>query len=145
MPQPTEGQLAEFYRRYPDTLVRLLRADPAPHWLGGRKSGFVLAPAAPSVLFQLQTGVETTLASGLATYTVTPLEEPLPLGAVPYADVKPAIRAALVAFARGEAYDEGSRVRQERGRNLAVCAGDDFPDVNVVSVTDYLPFLSLNA
>jgi hypothetical protein len=142
---PREGDLLEFYRLYADLLVRRVKSDPAPHWLGGRKEGFVLAAAAPAVLFRLPTGVATTLASGLATYEVTPLDAPLPLGAVPYKDARPAIRTALVEFARSRAYDDGSRVRQQRAQASAICAADDFPDVNVVSITDYLPFLSLNA
>jgi hypothetical protein len=142
---PREAELLEFYRLYADLLVRRIKADPAPHWLGGRKEGFVLAAAAPSALFRLTTGVEATLASGLATYEITPLDQPLPLGAVPYADVRPAIRTALVEFARARAYDDGSRMRQQRAQGSAICAADDFPDVNVVSITDYLPFLSLNA
>src|SRR5581483_9706984 len=35
VPPPTDSQLLDFYRAYPDVLVRPVEAYPAPPWLGG--------------------------------------------------------------------------------------------------------------
>jgi hypothetical protein len=76
---------------------------------------------------------------------VTPLGEPLPLGAVPYVDARAAIRTALVTFARAQTYEEGARKRAESALNRTICLRDDLPSPALVSVSTYLPFLALNA
>ncbi len=145
VPAPTEGQIAAFYAAYSDVLVREFQVMPAAAWLGGRSRGFALAAASPTALFRLPSGLASPFESGLGSWQVTPLDEPLPLGAVPLDLARPAIRTALVSFARAGAFEEGTRVRQERALNRTVCLRDDLPSVGIVSVPTYLPFLALNA
>lgn len=141
---PTGAQIAAFYQSYPEALVRAVRAKPAPRWLGNRRQGFALAAASPETLFRLPAGIEATLATSSGSYAVTPLDEPLPLGALPLELARPAIRAALIAFARSDAYDRAARKRQEQALNRTVCLRDDLPSVGVVPAAAYLPFLALD-
>jgi hypothetical protein len=82
---------------------------------------------------------------GLGSYTVTPVDRALPLGAVPLTTVTPAIRTALISFARTQAYEDAFRKRVGSASNRTICLRDDVPNPAVVSVATYLPFLALDA
>ena len=145
VPAPTEPAVQLFYSTYPDVLIRPFRVQPAAPWLGNRTSGFALAAAAPAAVFRLRAAVASPFTTGLGSYTVTPLGESLPLGAVPYVDARGAIRTALVSFARTQAYEDGARKRAESALNRTICLRDDLPNPALVSVSTYLPFLALNS
>jgi hypothetical protein len=145
VPTPTEAQVQQFYAMYPDMLVRQFRVRPAAPWLGSRTAGFALAIAAPTALFRLPSEIASPFTSGLGSYTVTPLDQPLPLGAVPLQSVRAAIRRALVSFARVQAYDNAFGRRAAAALNRTICLRDDLPSPAVVSVSTYLPFLALSA
>jgi hypothetical protein len=145
VPEPTADQIRTFYDNYPDALVRQFRVKPAAPWLGGRTTGFALATAAPSALFRLPATVSSSFTTGLGSYRVTPLDEPVPLGALPYQTARPAIRRALVAFAREQAYEKKFGQEVLRGLTRTICLRDDLPSPAVVSVSTYLPFLALSS
>jgi hypothetical protein len=145
VPTPTEAQVQGFYSTYPDTLARQFRVRPAAPWLGSRTAGFALAIAAPAALFRLPSEIASPFTTGLGSYTVTPLDQPLPLGAVPLRSVRPAIRRALVSFAGTQAYDDFFGRRTASALNRTICLRDDLPSPAVVSVSTYLPFLALSA
>ena len=144
VPPPTEAQIAAFYGAYPDVLARPFKVTPAAPWLGNRTTGFALDVAVPGALFKLPGAVASPFTTGLGSYTVTPLDDAVPLGAVPYADARPAIAAALRSFARNQAYEEAARKRAESALSRTVCLRDDLPSPASVSVSTYLPFLSLS-
>jgi hypothetical protein len=145
VPAPTAAQIQSFYASYPDVLVRQFKVQPAAPWLGNWTSGFALAAAAPAALFRLPSAVASPFTTGLGSYTVTPLDQSLPLGAVPFASVVPAIRTALVSFARTQAYEDAARKRVESALNRTICLRDDLPTPAVVAVSTYLPFLALSS
>jgi hypothetical protein len=145
VPGSTEPQIQAFYATYSDTLVRPFKVTPAAPWLGNRTSGFVLAVAAPGALFRLPSAVASPFTTGLGSYTVTPLDQALPLGAIPVDQARPAIRTALRSFARTQAYEDAARKRAESALNRTICLRDDLPNPAVVSVSTYLPFLSLSS
>jgi hypothetical protein len=145
VPSPSEPAIQHFYASYPDVLIRPFRVQPAASWLGNRTTGFALAAAAPAALFRLPSAVASSFTTGLGSYTVTPLGGPLPLGAVPYADARAAIRTALASFARTQAYEDGARRRAESALNRTICLRDDLPNPALVSVSTYLPFLALSS
>jgi hypothetical protein len=145
VPEPTADQIRTFYDNYPDALVRQFRVKPAAPWLGGRTTGFALATAAPSALFRLRATVSSSFTTGLGSYRVTPRDEPVPLGALPYQTARPAIRRALVAFAREQAYEKKFGQEVLRGLTRTICLRDDLPSPAVVSVSTYLPFLALSS
>jgi hypothetical protein len=142
---PTQAQIRTFYENYPDALARRFRVEPAAPWLGGRTTGFALASATPAALFRLPATVASPFTSGLGSYTVTPLDEPVPLGAVPYESARAAIRRALVSFAREQAYETTFGRRLQVALNRTICLRDDMPSPAVVSVSTYLPFLALSS
>jgi hypothetical protein len=142
---PTEAEIRDFYAFYPGTLARAFRVRPAPPWLGGRTSGFALASAAPPALFRLPASVASAFTTGLGSYTVTPTDEPVVLGALPLATARPAISRAITSFAREQAYETALRKRVESALARTICLRDDLPSPAVVSVSTYLPFLALSS
>ena len=145
VPGSTEPQIQAFYATYSDTLVRPFKVTPAAPWLGNRTSGFALAVAAPGALFRLPSAVASPFTTGLGSYTVTPLDQALPLGALPLDQARPAIRTALRSFAKTQAYEDAARKRAESALNRTICLRDDLPNPAVVSVSTYLPFLALSS
>ncbi len=145
VPSPSPSQIQAFYTTYPDTLVRQFKVTPAAPWLGNRSAGFALAAAAPAALFRLPSALASSFTTGLGSYTVTPFDQPLPLGAFALETVRPAIATALRSFARTQAYEDAARKRAESALNRTVCLRDDLPDPSVVSVSTYLPFLALSS
>jgi hypothetical protein len=142
---PTEAQIDAFYAAYPATAVRLVRVSPAPRWLGGRSTGLAISPIVPGRLFTISSGERTTLLAADGSYSVQPLDQSLPLSAVPLDVARPAIRAALVAFASADAVEAWTEARQTQVLNQAICRGDHLPQVGEVDLSSYLPFLALDS
>jgi hypothetical protein len=140
---PAASEVKTFYDSYPDLLVRLVQAKPAPAWLGGKPKGLALAEVAPNRLFDLATGRSVVVRTSGGSFTVKALADALPLGAVPLGQAKPTIAAALSGFARGAAYEQWSVAHQRSTLNDAICARDDLPQPAAVDLTSYLPFLRL--
>jgi hypothetical protein len=145
VPAPTEAEIRDFYTFYPTTLARAFRVTPAAPWLGGRTSGFALASAAPAALFRLPSAVASPFTTGLGSYTVTPLDAPVVLGALPLGLARLAIRRTLSSFARKQAYEILLRKRLRAALSRTICLRDDLPSPAVVSVSTYLPFLALSS
>src|SRR6185369_9738882 len=141
----SESALQLFYATYPDTLIRSFRVQPAAPWLGDRTAGFALATSAPAALFRLPSAVASPFTTGLGSYSVTPLDEALPLGAVPLASAQAAIRTTLLSFARTQAYEDAARKRAEFSLGRTTCLRDDLPNPAIVSASTYLPFLALSS
>jgi hypothetical protein len=143
-PPTSEAQIDGFYSTYPGTPVRLVRVSPAARWLGGRTTGLALSPVVPDRLFSIAEGERTTLLAADGSYSVEPLEQALPLSAVPLDQARPAIRAALGTFARADALAAWTEARQTQVLNQAICRGDHLPQVGEVDLSEYLPFLALD-
>lgn len=141
---PNSTAVANFYESYPDLLVRSVRADDAPSWLGGRKIGFALSTFAPEQVFQAPAGRKSTLRTLTGRVTVTPLDESRPLGSVPLAQARAAIVTALKEFARSDAVVRWSASRQSLLVRQAVCRRDDLPTVGSIDLLAYLPFLAVD-
>jgi hypothetical protein len=142
---PTYGQIALFYLTYPQELLRLVQTDAPASWLGGARRGFALAPPAPPEVLKASTGVATPLLVADGPLTVTPLEASLPLEALPLGTARPAIRAALLSYARADAFASWSLRQQASALNRTTCLRDDLPSVGSVDLSTYLPFLALAA
>lgn len=140
---PTAAEIQTFYESYPDLSVRLVRSKPAPSWLGAPAKGFAISQVAPSRIFAMRTGKTASVQTSEGSFTITPLDDALPLGAVPLGKATPAIRAALRGFARGEQFEQWTVGQQRAALNTAICARDDLPQPSAVDLTSYLPFLRL--
>ena len=145
VPAPTDLQIRLFYGAYADVLIRPFKVAPAAPWLGNRTIGFALAASAPAALFRLPSAVASPFTTGLGAFTVTPMDEALPLGAVPLEAARPAIHTTLLSFARTQAYEDAARKRAEFSLARTTCLRDDLPNPAVVSVSTYLPFLALSS
>jgi hypothetical protein len=140
---PGAGEVAAFYKAYPDLSVRRVRVSPAPTWLSARKVGYALAEAAPQRLFSLPTGRKAQVATLLGTYAVTPLGASQPLGSLPISAVRPAIAAALRSFERAQSFEHWTIARQNVVLNQTICLRDELPQPAAVDLTQYLPFLRI--
>jgi hypothetical protein len=145
VPAATDLQIRLFYGAYANVLIRRFKVAPAAPWLGNRRAGFALAASAPSALFHLPSAVASPFTTGLGSFAVTPMDEALPLGAVPLESATPAIRTTLRSFARTQAYEDAARKRAEVSLGRTTCLRDDLPNPAVVSVSTYLPFLALSS
>ncbi len=145
VPAPTQAQITAFYDTYPGVSVRLVRAQPAPDWLGGRRQGFVVFPPGPAQLLLLTTGQPTTVITSAGSFQVTALEGTLPLGAVPLATVAPALRTALLSYARDDAFDSWIVAAEERALKRILCTRDALPAIASVDLASYLPFLAMDS
>jgi hypothetical protein len=140
---PTGAEVAAFYSAYPDLLARRVRVSPSPPWLAARKTGFALAEAAPQRLFSLPTGKKARVATLLGTFAVRPLGPALPLGALPFPAVRPAIVAALRGFERAQSFERWTIARQNVVLNQTICLHDQLPQPAAIDLTQYLPFLRI--
>ncbi len=141
--KPSPSAIGDYYSDSESQLVRLVKVDPAPRWLGGRTRGYALAALAPTSLFRIKSGEEITLRTALGSYKVTALEPTTTLGNLPLSLVRNAIRNALIESARDDAFVKWTVVRQVSGLARTGCALDQMPLPGSVELNDYLPFLSL--
>ena len=139
-----ESEIQTFYRSYPDLVVRPVKADPAPWWLGDRARGLALVGVAPERVFSVPEGRESVVLALDGRYTVTALGESATLGAVPLAQARHAIVAALTVFARRAEFERWTLARQRGLLPLTICRQDVMPQPSTIRVTDFLPFLSLD-
>jgi hypothetical protein len=138
---PTAAAVQTFYTSYPDLLALSVQAKKMTPWLPyGKKRGLILSALAPEPLFN---GGAQTVWTPLGSVAVTPLSQPLALGAVPLEQARPAIVAALRHFARGEAFERWTETVQKKNLDSTACARDDLPQPGAVELSTYLPFLRL--
>ena len=143
MRAPTEAEIGDFYA----CVSRHTRARVQGH--AGRpvarrpQVGLRARLGGPAALFRLPAAVASPFTTGLGSYTVTPLDAPVALGAVP---LEPPARRSppLSAFARRQAYEMRAQAA-EAALNRTICLRDDLPSPAVVSVSTYLPFLALSS
>ena len=140
---PSADEIKTFYESYPDLSVRLVQSKPAPSWLGAPAQGYAISEVAPPRIFALAGGKASLVRTSEGTFTIKPLDDALPLGAVPLAKVTPAIAAALRSFARGDQFERWSVGKQRTALDTAICAKDDLPQPSAVDLTSYLDFLRL--
>jgi hypothetical protein len=74
---------------------------------------------------------------------VTPVDEVLPLGAVPASLVRSAVRAALTTQARIQAFQSWAIRAQSNALSRIRCVRDALPPAATVDLAAYLPFLTL--
>ena len=141
-PKPSAEEVAAFYGSYPDLLVRRVQVSPTPPWLA-RGTGFALSESAPQGLFSLPSGRKSHLSTLLGSFTVRPLGAAQPLGALPLAEVRPAIVAALRGYERAQSFERWTISQQDHALNRTTCLGDQFPQPAAIDLTQYLPFLRI--
>ena len=140
---PTAQEINEYYETYGATRARLVESKTPAPWLGKRKRGFALEPTAPPQLFSLTEGGHwKSIRTMRGTYQVRALGSPVSLGALPLDVARPAIVTALQELARSDRYEAWLLSRERVLNEQAVCRRDAQPQIGVVELTDYLPFLA---
>jgi hypothetical protein len=142
VPNPSSADVQAYYDSYVDTNARLIQTKTAAPWLAGRRRGFALASNSPPQLFSIPEGKWLKVRTMTGTYEVRAVDPAVPIGAVPFSMVRPAIVSALKALDREERYDNWLLGRQKALINQATCRDDELPTPGVVPLTDYLPFLA---
>jgi hypothetical protein len=140
---PTSVEVDEYYETYGATRARLVQTKTAAPWLGMRKRGLALESMAPPQLFSLPQGSAWhSVKTMRGTFQVRALDEPVSLGALPLGVARPGIVNALKELARSDRYEAWLLARERALDEQAVCRRDAQPQVGVVGLTDYLPFLA---
>ena len=142
---PSSTDVQAYYDSYAAMPARLVRVKPAAPWLGGRHRGFALGTVAPAAVLGLPRGKSMTVRTMLGKYKVKALGPTLPLGQLPLGRVRAAIASAIVSLEREEAYQTWLLEREQAALRITTCWRDQLPAVDVVSLTDYLPFLALDS
>jgi hypothetical protein len=123
--------------------VRAVTVTPAPSWLP-EGTGVALATTAPERVFLLPARRSATIRTAEGVFKVRPLARVESLGALALADARAAIVRELAAQRRADAYAEWTIQRQKGAESRLVCARDRLPELGVVTVSSFVPFLSLN-
>jgi len=139
------AEVEAFYLSYPELLVRLVRAEPAPWWLGNKPQGLALSGVVPQGVFSLPEGKQSVVLGLDGSYKVTALGAVETLGAVPLVQARRAIIAALSTYAKRAAFERWTLARQRGLLPQTICQRDVMPQPSTIRVTDFVPFLSLDA
>jgi hypothetical protein len=142
-PPVTGAQTSAFATTYAAAQARLVTTKTPVAWLGGRTHGFAIGGFAPRRVFSVPTDSRATLQTSSGTLSIRPLEDTLPLAAVPPSAARASIASALVSLAKSDAYQAWLQAQEEKVLSSAICAGDDVPAAAPLDLTDYLPYLAL--
>ena len=142
--EPPGATIQEFYAANATVPVRLVEATPAASWLGGRTRGLALTSVAPLRVFQFATGTVEGMRTPAGRFSVRAIGAAVPLGSLALGTVQPAIRDALIAYARADAIEAWNTTRETAALADATCLADNLPSTGSVDLTEYLPYLRLN-
>ncbi len=140
---PSARDIARFRTTYAPVLARRLVVSPAPSWLP-TGVGVALATSAPESVFRIARGQRVTLRTAEGVFTVKAVDDAIALGAYPYEVARPAIVAALRSERRADAYAAWTIRMQDAAESRLVCERDRLPELGVVTLSTYAPFLSLH-
>lgn len=143
VPWPSASAVATFYNSYPDVLVRPVRVNRAPWWLGGQKQGLAIAAFAPAGLFTVPSGRWLKLHEEEGPYSIQVSGEVQELGAVSLGAARRSIAAGLHGAAQDDAAIAWSARRQSALFGETTCRRDQLPLVSSAELSDFAPFLSV--
>ena len=139
----SSNDVSRFRATYAPVLARELVVSPAPSWLPGGR-GVALATSAPDAVFRVRTGRRTTIRTVEGTFTVEARDDTTALAALPYDLARLAIVRELGAERRADAYAAWTLRMQGSAESKLVCERDRLPELGVVDISSYAPFLSLS-
>jgi hypothetical protein len=94
-------------------------------------------------LMRLQNRTQLLLATEPIPKGARQIGETAPLGSFPYAQAAPAVRRALTAQEKEDAFAVWSRRRQNQSLGRLTCRADQLPQPANIDLTEYAPFLAL--
>ena len=123
--------------------MREVTVSPAPSWLPDGQ-GVVLATSAPPAVFAIGRGRRTTIRTAEGAFVVEARGETTALGALPSELARAAVTREVRAERRAEAYASWTIRMQKAAASKLVCERDRLPELGVVSLSAFAPFLSLH-
>ncbi len=132
----SRSSVAAFQQTYADTAARLVETSEPVPWLGDRKRGYALEASAPPEVLRIQGPGRLHTPDG--PIKVTPLEDALPLGALPPELARPSIVAALRSFAQADAYRRWLVRTETPLLDEAICLRDELPQPGEVDLAPYV-------
>ena len=142
---PSSAEVRSYYDTYAAAPVRLVSVKPAAPWLANSKRGFALGAVAPPRVFTLRNGQQATVRTMTGVFKVKALGPTVDLAELPLAKARKPIVTALVSLARDTAYQNWLLGREKSAQSQTLCWRDQLPAVEVVPLTDYLPYLALDS
>ena len=142
---PSAAEIKSYYDTYAAAPVRLIQVKPAAPWLANSRRGFALGAVAPPQVFALKNGRQATLRTMTGMFKVKALGPTVDLAELPLAKARKPIVTALVSLARDTAYQNWLLQREKSAQTGTLCWRDQLPAVEVVPLTDYLPYLALDS
>jgi hypothetical protein len=142
---PSASSVQSYYDTYAASPVRLVQVKPAAPWLGNARRGFALGPTAPAQVFTLKAGQQATVRTMTGTFKVKAIGPTVSLAELPLAKARKSIATALVSLARDTAYQNWLLTREKNALAVTLCWRDLLPAIEVVPLTDYLPYLALDS
>ncbi|HUG65154.1 MAG TPA: hypothetical protein VMK83_08050 [Gaiellaceae bacterium] len=139
----SSADVARFRVTYAPVLAREVTVSPAPSWLPEGR-GVVLATSAPLGVFGLATGRRATLRTAEGAFVVEARGDTTALAAVPEALVRAAVLRELRAERRADAYAAWTIRMQRAAESKLVCERDRLPELGVLTLSAYAPFLALH-
>ena len=139
----SSGDVSRFRSTFAPVLAREVTVSPAPSWLPDGQ-GVVLATSAPAAVFAIGRGRRTTIRTAEGAFVVEARGETTALGALPSDLARAAVTRELRAERRAEAYAAWTIRMQKAAASKLVCERDRLPELGVVSLSAFAPFLSLH-
>jgi hypothetical protein len=140
---PTLGDLARFRATFAPVLARRVVVTPAPSWLP-EGTGLAVATSAPESVFRIPSRRSVRIRTAEGVFHVRALEAASALGAVAFAEARSAIVRELRNERRADAYAAWTISQQKRAEGKLVCERDRLPELGVVTLSSFAPFLSLH-
>jgi hypothetical protein len=140
---PTSVDVSRFRTTHAPVLARRLVVTPAPSWLP-EGNGLALATSAPQTVFRIASRRNVKLRTAEGIFTVRAVEDTTALGAVSLGEARPAIVRELRSERRADAYSAWTIRQQRAAESRLVCERDRLPELGVVTLSSFAPFLSLH-
>jgi hypothetical protein len=137
------ADVGRFRSTFAPVLAREVTVSPAPSWLP-EGNGVALATSAPAAVFRIGTGRRATIHTVEGTFVVEARGDAAALAAVPAGQARSAVVRELRAGRRADAYAAWTLRLQKAAESKLVCERDRLPELGVVTLSTFAPFLSLH-
>lgn len=137
------ADVARFRATHASVLARELVVSPAPSWLADGR-GVALATSAPEAVFSIPRGRRTKIRTAEGPFVVEAVDDTTALAALAGELARAAATRELRAERRSEAYAAWTIRMQKAAESKLVCERDRLPELGVVTLSAYAPFLSLH-
>ncbi len=141
--RPRSADVTHFRETFASALARQVEVSPAPSWLPEGK-GLAIATSAPQRVFRVAAGRWVRLRAAEGVFRLRALGAASPLGAVAAGEARHAILREIRGALRVEAYSAWSIRKQKAAASRLVCKRDRMPELGVVALSSFVPFLSLH-